>query len=57
MAGEWGIKDIRSKVAEIETVLAEGVTRIDVSASTDGIEMVGNELRLKIDALPLAPEN
>ena len=30
-------------------------TSIEVGASTDGLELIGNELRLDIDALPLAP--
>lgn len=56
MAGEWGLNDIKARVAQLQTDVAT-LGSIDVTAENDGIKKVGNELRLDIDALPTAPEN
>lgn len=50
--GEWGLKDIRRRVTEMQELFAG--TELE---NGDGIEIVGDEIRLNIAALPLAPEN
>ena len=54
MVGEWGLNDIKRRVALLESA---GGTGIDVSQGNDGLMLVGNELRVDIDSLPTAPEN
>ena len=52
MSGEWGIKDMRARIAALEALLAAA----DLE-NGDGIEIVGDEIRLDIASLPTAPEN
>lgn len=52
MAGEWGLNDIKTRIARLET-LREAA---DVEQG-DGIKIVGDEVRLDIASLPTAPEN
>jgi len=52
MAGEWGLADIKARIRELQTLIAETSTQ-----DGDGIEIVGDEIRMNIDSLTLAPEN
>jgi hypothetical protein len=49
MAGEWGLTDMRAKLAALEALLAQAELE-----DGDGIDIVGDEIRLDIDSLPLA---
>lgn len=50
MNGEWGLKDIRARITELQALATD-------LENGDGIEIVGDEIRLDIASLPLAPEN
>ncbi len=52
MSGEGGIQYIRAKLAALQAVI-DGTNLED----GDGIEIVGDEIRLDIANLPTAPEN
>ena len=52
MAGEWGISDMRARIAELQ----ELIKRVGLQDG-DGLALVGEELRLDIASLPIAPEN
>jgi len=52
MAGEWGLADIKARIRELQALVTETALQ-----EGDGIEIVGDDIRLDIDSLTLAPEN
>jgi hypothetical protein len=49
MSGEWGMADIKARIAALQAL----ITGTDLEEG-DGIEIVGEEIRLDIDSLPMA---
>jgi hypothetical protein len=52
MAGEWGLADIKARIRELEALIGQ----VELEDG-DGLTLVGEELRLDIESLSLAPGN
>lgn len=60
MSGEGGLRDRWQRLLTSEQrldALEASNGGLDVSAGDDGLKLVGNQLRMDIENLPLAPEN